>query len=118
VRTLKLIGLSGLVTLSIAGCGGTSRRGVIDDQRTMHARCMTQAGLTVAEVGQTVLQVGDSATGARIDFQATPGAAQQAQISGQAQAAEVIGSALLYPQQTSDAQLKAIEDCLAQGVQG
>jgi hypothetical protein len=30
----------------------------------------------------------------------------------------VIGSALLYPHQASDSELKKIEDCLAQGVKG
>ena len=51
-------------------------------------------------------------------FAATPGAAQAYQIDGSAQAAEVIGSALVYPNQGSDGELTAIEDCLAQGVQG
>jgi len=30
----------------------------------------------------------------------------------------VIGGALLYPNQTSDGELKQVEDCLALGVQG
>jgi hypothetical protein len=51
-------------------------------------------------------------------FTPTPGAAQAAQIQAQAQGAEVIGSALLYPAQASDSELSQIETCLAQRVQG
>jgi hypothetical protein len=51
-------------------------------------------------------------------FAATPGAAQAYQIDGSAQAAEVIGSVLVYPNQGSDAELSAISACLSQGVQG
>jgi hypothetical protein len=51
-------------------------------------------------------------------FTPTPGAAQRDQIVGGAQAAEVIGSALVYPNQGSGPVLSVIEACLAHGVQG
>ena len=51
-------------------------------------------------------------------FTPTSGAAQAQQIDGNAQSAEAIGTALLYPNQGSDSELTSIEDCLAQGVQG
>jgi hypothetical protein len=111
-----------LVAIAVAGCGGinppAAGRGVVDDQRTLHTKCIAKSGLRVAQVGLTGVQVGDPATGAWIDFRATPGAAQQVQIEGAAQGAEVIGASLLYPRQTPDDQLKTIEACLAKGVQG
>ena len=74
--------------------------------------------LPAVKVGQTSLQIGVPPDGPSVQFLPTPGAAQQAQISGQVQAAEVIGSALLYPNQSSDGELKMVEDCLAIGVSG
>jgi hypothetical protein len=53
-----------------------------------------------------------------IRFLPTPGAAQAAQIENQEQGAEAIGSALLYPGRTPDAELTQIERCIAQGVKG
>ena len=50
-------------------------------------------------------------------FTASPAVAQAAQINGKAQPAEVIGSALVYPNQGSDGELASIGACLAQGVQ-
>jgi hypothetical protein len=70
-------------------------------------------------VSPTRLQVGGPApAGATIVFASTPGAAQADQIIGSAQGAEVIGSALVYPNQAPDSLLNGIEACLAQGVQG
>ena len=51
-------------------------------------------------------------------FQPTPGAAQGEQIDGQAQGAEVIGTALLYPNQAPDELLSKVETCVAKGVPG
>ena len=51
-------------------------------------------------------------------FEPTPGAAQESQIDGQVEGAEVIGSALLYPNQASDSLLQKVEDCVAKGVSG
>ena len=52
-----------------------------------------------------------------IVFTPSPAVAQADQIKGQSQAAEVIGSALVYPNQGSDRELASIGTCLAQGVQ-
>ena len=57
-------------------------------------------------------------TGPTVSLQPTPGDAQGVQIDGQAQGAEVIGSALLYPNQASDELLTKVETCVAKGVQG
>jgi hypothetical protein len=129
---MKITAAAGLAATLLAGCGIASKpsavsqgvssrpvgRGVVDDPRAQHFQCLKSAHLPVSEVGQTQIQVGSPPAGPTIDFQPTPGAAQQAQISGQVPGAEVIGSALLYPNQGSEPELKQIEDCLAQGVKG
>ena len=69
-------------------------------------------------MGQAWLQVGTKPSGPTVQFEPTPGAAQELQIDGQVESAEVIGSALLYPNQASDALLQKVEDCMAKGVTG
>ena len=73
---------------------------------------------TAVKVGQTGLQIDSPPSGPSVTFAPTPGAAQREQIEGQAQNAEVIGSALLAPNAAPDKELQVIEDCLAQGVSG
>jgi hypothetical protein len=122
-----------LAMLALSACGTSSKpvagsvisttgkpagRGVVDDPRAKHAKCLQQMGVPVAEVGQIGLQVGTPPSGPSVTFEPTPGAAQEQQISGNAQGAEVIGSALLFPNQASDKLLKVVEDCLAHGVKG
>jgi hypothetical protein len=102
----------------ISTTGKQSGRGVIDDPRTKHMVCLQQHGVPVTRVGQTGLQIGSPPAGPSVAFEPTPGAAQDTQISGQVQGAEVIGSALLYPNQAPDKLLKVVEDCLALGVKG
>jgi hypothetical protein len=129
---VKMTAAAGLAATLLAGCGiatnppaGTHSapgqpigRGVVDDPRTQHLECLKNEHLPAVEVGQTQIQVGPPPGGALIDFTPTPGAAQHLQITGQVQGAEVIGSALLYPNQVSERRLKQIEDCLAVGVKG
>ncbi len=93
-------------------------RGVIDDPRTRHMTCLRALHLPLASSSDTQLLLGAAPAQARVSFMPTPGAAQEAQISGQAQGAEVIGPALLFPGGMSDHQLMPIERCLAQGVKG
>jgi hypothetical protein len=90
----------------------------IDDPRSRHLPCLEQAKIPLTKVGLTALQVGTAPGGPYIRFVATPGAAQAAQISGTVTGAEVIGSALLFPNHGSDALLGKIETCLAEGVTG
>jgi hypothetical protein len=132
MSSVKIAAACGLAAVVLAGCGSSAKpeagsvatprppygRGKIDDTRTTHVTCMRDDGLPVVEVGQTGVQVGSPPAGPTIQFLPTPGAAQQAQISGQVQGAEVIGSAVLYPNQSSDGELTKVEDCLAVGVQG
>jgi hypothetical protein len=116
----------------LAGCGNSAKpvagtispnatsegHARIDDPRTKHVACLRQHRLPVIEVGRTWLQVGSAPAGPRVQFEPTAGAAQESQITGSVPGAEVIGSALLFPDQASDQELKVVEDCLAQGVSG
>jgi hypothetical protein len=64
------------------------------------------------------MQIGAKPSGPTVQFTPTPGAAQEEQISGQVESAEVIGAALLYPNQASDSLLQKVEGCVAKGVSG
>jgi hypothetical protein len=123
-----------LAAVTVGGCGaakvqpstpiGSSKlasRGRVDSPLTSmhnHVACLKQAHLAVQELSPTSLQVGAAPAGPTVVFTATPGAAQGEQIQGQAQGAEIIGSALLYPHQGSPSELTKVETCLAQGVAG
>ena len=127
------VGLS-LAAVALAGCGAINvkpaastgspepvSRGKIDDPRTTtnnHVQCLRQDGFAVQTAGALALQVGTPSAGPYVYFEPTPGAAQMDQIDGKDPGAEVIGSALLFPNQASDAQLKQVEDCVAKGVAG
>jgi hypothetical protein len=128
----RLVAASGLVVmvLALGACGGSisvkpaaGSRGRVDDPRTTqtnHVKCLRDKHLSVQEVGRTGLQIGAAPAGPRVVFAPTPGAAQYDQMSGNSayQGAEVIGSALLYPNQGSESELNTVEDCLAKGVTG
>jgi hypothetical protein len=124
-----------VLALAVAGCGGAVKvqptaspgsktlasRGKVDSPLTdmhNHLQCIRGDHIAVQVVSPTKLQVGAAPAGPTIVFTPTAGAAQARQIDATAQGAEVIGSALLYPNQGSDSELTGIEDCLSQGVQG
>jgi hypothetical protein len=123
----KLLAASCLAVLALAACGSTSvhprgaGHGKVDDPRTAkndHLACMRGDHLPVQTVGLTGIQIGAPPAGPRVVFTPTAGAAQADQIQALAEGAEVIGSALLYPNQGSDRELNQIETCLSQGVSG
>ena len=123
-----------LAALAATGCGavnvhptgpaGSPRlvsRGKVDSQLTdirNHLACLRGAHLDVQVLSPIKLQVDSAPSGPTVMFTPTAGAAQAAQIDGNAQGAEAIGPALLYPNQGSPAELTSIEGCLDQGVQG
>jgi hypothetical protein len=135
---VKLVLLAGITAVALAACGSTAKplagsrtaladhgpglHGKVDDPRKNHFACLKQHHLPVSEStvnGTPQIQVGQPGIGPLITFLPTAGAAQDAQISGKVESAEVIGSALLYPNKTySNSELKIIEDCTALGVQG
>lgn len=123
-----------LAVLVLGGCGavkvqptssaGSSKlvsRGKVDSPLTdtrNHLKCLRDDHLAVQKLSPTKLQIGDPPSGPTVVFTPTPGAAQAEQIEGQAQGAEVIGSALLYTNAAPDSELGKVEDCLTQGVTG
>lgn len=133
----KLAVAVGLAALSLSACGTTSKPEAgtaaamvkshkeVNDPRTKHVVCLQQDHIPVrmdqsVVAGQSLpsFQVGSAPAGPVVSFEPTPGDAQGVQIHGQAQGAEVIGSALLYPNQGSDALLNKVEACVAKGVSG
>ncbi len=133
----KLAAALVLSALSLSACGisskpeagtpkaiATGHKG-LDDARTKHTACLEQAHipfhneqLTVAGKVLPSFQVGTAPAGPTVSFEPTPGDAQGVQIQGEAQGAEVIGSALLYPNQAPDSLLSVVENCVGQGVKG
>jgi hypothetical protein len=124
-----------VAVVALAGCGGAVKvqpttpkgstklasRGVVDSPLTSmhnHLGCLRADHLPVQVVSPIKLQIGTWPSGPTVVFTATDGISQGYQIDGQAQGAEVIGTALLYPNQGSDSELSAVEDCLSEGVSG
>jgi hypothetical protein len=111
-----------LTALALSACSVTANtpggRGRVADPRTQAGRldCLRAHHLPVTEVGDSDLQIGQLPAGPTVRFTPSPGAAQTAQIEGQAQGAEAIGSALVYPNQAPNTELGVIENCVAQGV--
>ncbi|MGC9220980.1 MAG: hypothetical protein ACP5H2_06460 [Solirubrobacteraceae bacterium] len=132
----KVAIVCGLATLALAGCGiqtkplaGTNLKqskdyyGVVDDPLTPHTNCLRadHVKFRVYLSGKQrlpAIQVGTLPSGPTIIFYPTPGIAQGLQIMGEEQGAEVIGSALLYPNKASNAELQTVETCTAIGVSG
>jgi hypothetical protein len=134
MSSAKLAVVSSVAAVALAGCGAINvkpvvsprasqlpSRGTVDDPRTTKNNrlgCLRQQHLAVQEVGGPGLQIGTPPGGPSVTFEPSPGAAQAAQIEGRGAGAEVIGGALLYPHQASDADLSKVEGCLAAGVSG
>ncbi len=132
----KLLVACGLTTLAVSGCGiaakplaGTPHldhaagyHARLDNPRAKHVACMRAAGLEVrlfeASGARPGIQVGTPPSGPTVIFEPTPQDATGVQIVGQAQGAEVIGSALLFVNRAPDSVLTTVENCLAIGVSG
>jgi hypothetical protein len=132
MHLLQRLSVCAVAALAVSACGSTAKpvagsipanattvgHAKVDDPRAMYVPCLQAHHLPVVERGQTDLLIGTAPGDPTVAFTPTPGAAQSYQITMQAPGAEVIGTALLYPHQASDAELQVIEDCLAMGVSG
>ncbi len=133
MASAKLVLACAFAALALSACGGyksnppagsiaptatSAGRAQLDDPRSKHLPCLRDHGIQFQEVGAAGLQIGAPPAGPSVKFTPTPGAAQYAQISGQAPGAEVIGNALLFPNQGSDDLLSTVESCLRLGVKG
>jgi len=114
------------VTL-LCGCSAALKpprgHGLVDSPLTIHPNriaCLRADHLPVQVISPTELQIGQGSSGATVQFEPTPGAAQALQIEGvrSEQGAEVIGTALLYPHHASNHLLTDVEDCLSVDVKG
>ncbi|HEY5188220.1 MAG TPA: hypothetical protein VII87_04240 [Solirubrobacteraceae bacterium] len=130
MSSAKLALAAGVAALSLAACGSTAKpeagtlkaatknHNGIDDPRATHVACLRSEHIPVLEFSHTWLQIGTKPSGPTVHFAPTPGAAQELQISGQVESAEVIGAALLYPNQAPGGLLNKVETCVAKGVTG
>lgn len=118
----KSVAAVGAAAMILCGCSAVVKppggRGRVDDPRTYAGRlqCLRSQHLPVRKVGRTELQIGALPAGPTVQFEPSSGAAETRQVEGTAQGAEVIGSALLYPNHGSDSELTEIENCVAQGM--
>lgn len=129
------------VVLALSACGSTTKyvagtpqataqaKKGLNDPRTKHIKCLRadhvtdihEVNLSVKGYGPTpwpAFQVGTKPSGPTVVFVATPGMGQGVQISGQDQAAEIIGAALVFPNDAGPKLLHEVETCTALGVSG
>jgi hypothetical protein len=115
--TLALLAVTSAVLA--AGCGSSAGSGDpspgvdTNDDRAVALDCLkTQQKLDARYLGPHAIQVGDPATGPRIQFYLTAGQAEADQFEGRGEGSEQIGKALLYVHKAPDPQLKKVEQCL------
>lgn len=138
MSAVKVAVACGLVALLISACGvapkpvaGTTNLrkhsgyyGLRDDPRVKHTKCLRAAKIhyrlyyAAGKQHLPSIQIGSLPSGPTVIFEPTPGIAQGEQIKGDEQGAEVIGSALLYPNGASAKELTIVEGCVATGVTG
>ncbi|MGI8844638.1 MAG: hypothetical protein ACR2HC_00410 [Thermoleophilaceae bacterium] len=82
-----------------------------NDKRGIALQCIKEKQLAARLVGKQSIQVG-AFGGPRVEFFVSGGEAEGQQFQGQGQAAEQIGSALLFINEGNEDQLDKIEACL------
>lgn len=125
-RPIALIAVAGLL---VAGCGSTrtpeqsggpnaiaggGARVAPYDPRATPLACMKADRLPARLDGERAIVIGTGPGAPRAVFQVDGGTAQGTQVRGDAEGAEVIGSALLYTNAGSDALLTKVETCLGE----
>jgi hypothetical protein len=133
MSSAKIAAVCGLIAMSLSGCGVASKPEAgsaqaatvahheLADPRTKHVKCLKADHIPYTEKtvnGYPSIQIGRPPSGPLAEFTATPGAAQNVQIEGRAQGAMVIGSALVFPNQASDALMQKVDKCMTEGVSG
>lgn len=133
MSSAKIAAACALVAVSLSGCGvaskpeagsaqaATAAKHALADPRTKHIRCLKAAHIPYTEGiagGYPSIQIGHAPSGPLAEFTKTPGAAQNVQMEGKSQGAMVIGSALVFPNQASDAFMQKVDKCMTEGVSG
>jgi hypothetical protein len=134
MRIARLAAAAFAVALALSACGSTTKpvagtpqaaaqaKKGLNDPRTTHIACLRAEHVTdIHEYysdGRPAFQVGTTPSGPTVVFEATPGMGQGVQISGLNQGAEIIGSALVFPNDASAKLDHDVEACVALGVSG
>jgi hypothetical protein len=133
MSSAKIAAACALAAMSLSGCGvaskpeagsaqaATAAHQSYADPRTKHIKCLKADGIPYREttVGTyPSIRIGSAAGGPLAEFTRTPGAAQNVQMQGNSQGALVIGSALVFPNQASDALMTKVDACMDLGVSG
>jgi hypothetical protein len=119
----KLVATLGAVAVLLSGCAAVAHpprgRGRVDDPRTAapdRLACLLSHHLPAREVGVDAIQVGALPAGPTVRFTPSNAVTEALKVTGHAQGAEMIGNALVYPNQASDSELSQVEDCVAKGM--
>jgi hypothetical protein len=97
--------------LPVVGCGAPDERAPgTYDPRVDVVSCLRDEGIPARRAEPISVVAG----GVRIEFLATPGAAEAQQITGAAQGAEQIGRALVWVDSAPDELLETVEECVDQ----
>lgn len=137
MRLVKLVMACGLAAVLLAACGikakpvagsahvdrAPGNHAYVDDPRPRHAQCLRKKHYHIREYRTAVgdlpaIQVGTLPVGPTVVFEPTDGIAEGVQMKGQAQGAEVIGPALVYPNLASVHEANVVNKCVAIGVSG
>jgi len=134
MRIARFAAAAVAVALALSACGSTTKpvagtpqaaaqaRKGLNDPRTTHVACLRADHVTdiheYTADGRPAFQVGTKPSGPTVVFEATPGMGQGVQISGQDQGAEIIGSALVFPNDASAKLAGEVESCVSLGVSG
>jgi hypothetical protein len=134
MRIAKFAAAAVVVALALSACGSTTKpvagtpqaaaqaKKGLNDPRTTHIACLRADHVTdiheYYSAGRPAFQVGTRPSGPTVVFEATPGMGQGVQISGSDQGAEIIGSALVFPNAAPAKLDHEVENCVALGVSG
>jgi hypothetical protein len=123
-----------VIVVAIAGCGSTTKpeagtpqaaalaKKGLNDPRPSRIKCLRSDGITDIHEetihGLQSFQVGKKPSGPTVEFEATAGMAQGVQISGHHAGAEILGQALVFPNDASATLADKVESCVEHGVSG
>ena len=134
MRIARFAAAAIVVALALSACGSTTKpvagtpqaaaqaKKGLNDPRPKHIACLRADHVTdiheYFSEGRPAFQVGTKPSGPTVVFEATPGMGQGVQISGSDQGAEIIGSALVVPNDAPAKLDHEVETCVALGVSG
>ena len=134
MRIARFAAAAIVVALALSACGSTTKpvagtpqaaaqaKKGLNDPRPKHIACLRSDHVTdiheYTTDGRPAFQVGTKPSGPTVVFEATPGMGQGVQISGSDQGAEIIGSALVFPNDAPAKLDHEVETCVALGVSG